>query len=102
MFDYNESPENLVEVDIVLDCSCSIPRVGEDGTIEFVTAYPAGDSFLELTKVKVPKEAAVSMKTLSGYLCYKQQEWSEEFVRLTNPNIWDNDEQNEDGGAFRF
>ena len=102
MTDYNESQDNLVEVDILLDCSCSIPTVGEDGTIEFSKAYPAGDSCLQLTKVKVPKEAVVSQKTLSEYFCYKQQEWSNEYVSLTNPNIWDNDDQNEDGGAFRF
>ena len=102
MTDYNESADNMVEVDLILDCSCSVPSVGEDGTIEFVKAYPGGDSFLSLNKVKVPKEAVVSQKTLSGYICYKQQEWSEEFVSLTNPNIWDKDDQDERGGAFRF
>ena len=102
MVDYNESQDNLVEVDIILDCSCCIPKVGEDGTIEFGTAYPAGDSFLELNKVKVPKEAVVSQKALSKYFTYKQEEWAEEFVRLTNPNIWDKDDNDQNGGSFRF
>ena len=102
MIDYNESPENLVEVNLTLDCSCSVPTVGENGTIEFRTAYPTGDSFLTLNNVKVPKAAVVSQKTLSGYLCYKQQEWCEEFVRLQDPNIWDKDDNHEDGGSFRF
>ena len=102
MTDYNESSDNMVEVDIILDCSCSVPSVGENGTIEFVKAYPGGDSFLSLNNVKVPKEAVVSQKTLSDYLRYKQEEWCEEFVLLQDPNIWDNDDKHEDGGAFRF
>jgi len=88
---YNESPENLVEVNINLDCSCSIPCVGRDGMIGFRRAYPAGDSFLELRKIKVPKEVVVSQEELSKYLSCKQEEWAEEFVRLTNPNIWEGD-----------
>ena len=101
MIDYNESQDNLVEVDIVLDCSCHIPQVGEDGTIEFQTAYPAGDMFLELNKVKVPKEAVVSQKALTRYILHKQQEWGEDFVCLRKPNIWDKG-QNKDEGKFRF
>ena len=102
MTDYNESPDNLVEVDIILDCYCYIPEVGQDGSIRFVKAYPAGDSSLELTKVKVPKAAVVSQETLYGFLCYKQQEFFSEFVSLSHPNIWDKDDSNPNGGSFRF
>ncbi len=102
MTDYNESSDNLVEVNLILDCSCSIPTVGEDGTIKFATVYPAGDSFIELTKVKVPKEAVVSQETLEDYFFYKREACSAKFVSLSNPNIWDNDDKHEDGGAFRF
>ena len=102
MTDYNESPDNLVEVHLNLDCYCLIPTIGEDGTIGFRTVYPAGDSFLELTKVMVPKEAVVSQKALQKYLQFKQEDECADFVHLNNPNIWDADDQHEDGGAFRF
>lgn len=100
--EYNESKENLVEVDIDIDVKCSIPQVGKDGTIKFQTAYPAGDSFLSLRKVKVPKEAVVSQEALRKYFAYKQEAACEEFVHLTDPNIWDEDDKHEYGGAFRF
>ena len=99
---FNESKDNLVEVDILIDCSCEIPEVGKDGTIVFRTAYPAGDSFLELRKVKVPKEAVVSKKALRQYFAEKQEANASEFVYLDNPNIFDHDEAHEFGGAFRF
>lgn len=104
MFDisYNEEPDNLVEVNITLECYCQVPTVKEDGTIGFRKAYPTGDFILTLNKIKVPKEAVVSQRELNQYLSYKHQECSEDFVTLCDVNIWDRDDQHEDGGTFRF
>lgn len=86
---YNESSENLIEIDLMVDCTCSIPLVGEDGTLRFVTAYPAGDSFIQLENLKVPKDVVASQEELTQYLAFKQEQCSKEFVALTEPNIWD-------------
>ena len=86
---YNESSENLIEIDLMVDCTCSIPLVGEDGTLRFVTAYPAGDSFIRLENLKVPKDVVASQEELTQYLAFKQEQFSNEFVELTEPNIWD-------------
>ena len=98
---YNEAPENLVEIHLSLDCSCYIPEVGKDGTIRFVEAYPAGDSSIDLPKVKVPSEVVDSQDKLTEYLRSKQ-EAGYEFVLLDEVNIWDANPENARAGKFRF
>ena len=98
---YNEAPENLVEIHLCLDCFCYIPEVGQDGSIRFVKAYPAGDSSIDLPKVKVPSEVVGSQEKLSEYLLSKQ-EGGYEFVSLDGVNIWEADPEDVRGGKFRF
>ena len=98
---YNEAPDNLVESDLCLDCSCYIPEVGPDGSIRFVKAYPAGDSSIDLPKVKVPSEVVGSQDKLTEYLRSKQES-GYEFVSLDEVNIWEADPQDVRGGKFCF
>ena len=98
---YNEAPENLVEIHLSLDCFCYIPEVGQDGSIRFVKAYPAGDSSIDLAKVKVPSEVVGSQDKLTDYLLSKQ-EGGNEFVSFDEVNIWDADLDDLRGGKFRF
>ena len=86
---YNESPENLVEINLWIDCFCYIPQVGQDGIIRFIRAYPAGDSSINLSKVKVPSEVVGCQEKLTDYLRYLQQDY--DFVDLDEINIWDED-----------
>ena len=83
---YNEVPENLVEIHLCLECFCYIPKVGPDGCIQFVKAYPAWDSFIDLPKVKVPSEVVGSQDKLTEYL-RSMQEGAYEFVSLDEVNI---------------
>ena len=57
---------------------------------------------MTLPKVKVPKEAVVSQRALEAYLFSKQEEECADLVLLSEPNIWDSDDQYEYGGTFRF
>ena len=98
---YNEAPKNLVEIHLCLDCFCYIPKVGPDGCIQFVKAYPAGDSSIDLPKVKVPSEVVGSQDKLAEYLRSKQ-EFGYEFVSLDEVNIWEADPEDVRGGKFRF
>ena len=99
---YNEAPENLVEIHLCLECFCYIPKVGPDGCIRFVKAYPAGDRFIDLPKVKVPSEVVGSQDKLTEYLRSKQES-GYEFVSLDEVNIWEADpEAGVRGGKFRF
>lgn len=97
---YNESPDNLVEVNINLDCFCYIPQVGKDGTIAFAKVLPSGDISMDLVKLKVPSEALVSQEALSDYFSQKQEGY--EFVSFDDINVWDADSSNARGGKFRF
>ena len=98
---YNESSENLIEIDLMVDCTCSIPLVGEDGTLRFVTAYPAGDSVIDF-KVLVPSEVVKTKDALTDYLHSRQESSGSEFVSLHHANIWIADPDYEHGGQFAF
>ena len=98
---YNEAPDNLIEVDLCLDCSCYIPKVGPDGCIQFVKAYPVGDSSIVLPKVKVPSEVVGSQDKLTEYL-RSRQELGYEFVSLDEVNIWEAEPEDVRGEKFHF
>lgn len=103
-FEYNEDPENLVEVDIVIsDISCYVPCVNEeDRTIDFRSVNPGSTYLYELNKVRVPKEAITSRSSLNDYLGYKWYEGQYDIIDTGSADIWDKDPTDPYAGKFRF
>ena len=99
-YNYDDSPENLVEITLTFDCFCYVPCKGSDGTLAFKEAYPNGEKFSEIEGVKVPKEATVSQAALQEYLQVLNENNMQDSLYLADANIFDENEG--DHGEFRF
>ncbi len=98
----DHSKDGFVQIQLTMECSCSVPGVDADGMLKFHKAYPAGDSIIDF-KVWVPSEVTKSKTALTEYVRGQQESNCAEFVSLDDVNIWIEDADHpEDSGEFAF
>ena len=87
--DYNESPENLVEVELCFQDNFTVPLPvrGKDGLLDFER-----ESYeLSTLPIRVPKEVAQDKALLRKYYAHKFE--SSHCLGIPVLNIWDEEKE---------
>ena len=81
---FNESPENLVEIELCVNNLCfPMPVRGRGGLLDFEES----DHYDFTLNIRVPKEVAEDPELLRKY--YRQQFYDHDILEVPTLNVWD-------------